>query len=395
MKINVKTLKGTHFEIQVNPQDTVADVKKNIEAVQGVDVYPAAQQMLIHQGKVLKDATTLEENKVAENNFVVIMLSKSKVSSSSGASTASAATPNLVTTKTLHLFIFFLFFVFITQPESSLPLTSSPSQPPASTVVQGVSNSEQSPVINPPTTAVPSTYGLAESNLVAGDNLESTIQQILEMGGGNWDRDTVIRALRAAFNNPERAIEYLYSGIPEQADLPAVARSPATGRADNSSSIQAPQPAVPTGGPNTNPLNLFPQGLPDMGTNDAGDLDFLRNNQQFQALRAMVQANPQILQPMLQELGKQNPQLMQLIQDHQADFLDLINEPEGEENLQGQLASMMPDAITVTPEENEAIQRLEDMGFDRDLVLEVFFACNKNEDLAANYLLDHQNDFED
>lgn len=54
----------------------VADVKKNIETVQGSDVYPAAQQMLIHQGKVLKDATTLEENKVAENSFLVIMLSK-------------------------------------------------------------------------------------------------------------------------------------------------------------------------------------------------------------------------------------------------------------------------------------------------------------------------------
>lgn len=54
----------------------VADVKANIEAVQGSDVYPASQQMLIHQGKVLKDGTTLDENKVAENSFVVVMLSK-------------------------------------------------------------------------------------------------------------------------------------------------------------------------------------------------------------------------------------------------------------------------------------------------------------------------------
>ena len=34
-----------------------------------------------------------------------------------------------------------------------------------------------------------------------------------------------------------------------------------------------------------------------------------------------------LLQPMLQELGKQNPHLMRLIQEHQADFLRLINEP--------------------------------------------------------------------
>lgn len=54
-------------------------------------------------------------------------------------------------------------------------------------------------------------YGQAASNLVAGSTLETTIQQIVDMGGGSWDRDTVVRALRAAYNNPERAVEYLYS----------------------------------------------------------------------------------------------------------------------------------------------------------------------------------------
>lgn len=39
--------------------------------------------------------------------------------------------------------------------------------------------------------------------------------------------------------------------------------------------------------------------------------------------------------------------------------------------------------------------QLEAMGFDRELVLEVFFACNKNEELAANYLLDHMHEFEE
>ena len=54
-------------------------------------------------------------------------------------------------------------------------------------------------------------YGQAASNLVAGSNLEQTIDWIMDMGGGSWDRETVIRALRAAFNNPERAVEYLYN----------------------------------------------------------------------------------------------------------------------------------------------------------------------------------------
>ena len=53
------------------------------------------------------------------------------------------------------------------------------------------------------------TYG--QSALVAGSNLEQTIEWIMDMGGGSWERETVIRALRAAFNNPERAVEYLYN----------------------------------------------------------------------------------------------------------------------------------------------------------------------------------------
>ncbi|PHT91388.1 Ubiquitin receptor RAD23c [Capsicum annuum] len=347
----------------------VADVKKNIESVQGKDVYPASQQMLIHQGKVLKDTTTLEENKVAENSFVVIMLSKvptvqlhNKVSST-GTSSTPAAPSNTA------------------QPAGSTDQARQTTTAPQATAAPPQSASESAPTPAPvpaATSSVTDVYDQAASNLVAGSNLEATVQQILDMGGGSWDRDTVVRALRAAYNNPERAVEYLYSAV-------------------NPSAQGAPQPAVPSSGPNANPLDLFPQGLTNVGSNaGAGNLDFLRNSPQFQALRAMVQANPQILQPMLQELGKQNPHLMRLIQEHQPDFLRLINEPvEGEGNVLGQTPGAIPQAVTVTPEEREAIERLEAMGFDRALVLEVYFACNKNEELAANYLLDHMHEFEE
>ncbi|XWS23248.1 hypothetical protein CRYUN_Cryun29cG0105200 [Craigia yunnanensis] len=384
MKIFVKTLKGIHFDIDVKPEDAVADIKKNIEIVQGADVYPAAQQILIHKGKVLKDDTTLAENSVTENSFIVIMLTKNKSSSGEG-STASTAP----TTKA---------------PQASVPppAPTPASTAPVATAATAAPVTESATVVSSTTASESDVYGQAASNLVAGSNLEGAIQQILDMGGGTWDRDTVVRALRAAFNNPERAVDYLYSGIPEQAEASPVARAPVVGQTTNPP-VQPQQPAqtapVPTIGPNANPLDLFPQGLPNMGAAGAGagTLDFLRNSQQFQALRAMVRANPQILQPMLQELGKQNPHLMRLIQEHQADFLRLINEPAegGEGNILGQLAEAMPQAVQVTPEEHEAIERLEAMGFDRATVLQVFFACNKNEELAANYLLDHMNDFED
>ncbi|KAJ6796470.1 ubiquitin receptor RAD23d-like [Iris pallida] len=393
MKIKVKTLKGSVFEIDANPEDSIIDVKKNIEIVQGKSVYPAVQQMLIHQGKVLKDETTLQDNEVAENSFIVIMLKKTKDSSSS-ASASATVVPKVESPATSSA-----------PPNPSTPASTTPAAPT-------VTLPRMHAATPAPTAATPAAtastevdvYGQAASNLVAGSNFEQTVQQILDMGGGIWDRDIVIRALRAAFNNPERAVDYLYSGIPEQAEIPPVAPAPTTWE-----TVQAPQPApiqapqttpstVPSTGPNANPLDLFPQGLPNVGSNaGAGNLDFLRNSPQFRALQAMVQANPQILQPMLQELGKQNPQVMRLIQEHQSEFLRLINEPAegGESNLLGQLAGAMPQALTVTPEEREAIERLEAMGFERGLVIEVFFACNKNEEQAANYLLDHMHEFEE
>lgn len=51
-------------------------VKKNIEDIQGKDNYPCGQQLLIHNGKVLKDETSLADNKVSEDGFLVVMLSK-------------------------------------------------------------------------------------------------------------------------------------------------------------------------------------------------------------------------------------------------------------------------------------------------------------------------------
>ncbi|CDY26494.1 BnaC09g41740D [Brassica napus] len=85
MKIFVKTLKGDRFEIQVNPEDSVTDVKKNIETVLGV---PSAEQGLIHKGKVLKDETTLEANNVSEKSIIAVMKRKP---ASTGTSTSSAS----------------------------------------------------------------------------------------------------------------------------------------------------------------------------------------------------------------------------------------------------------------------------------------------------------------
>ncbi|MCO5577569.1 hypothetical protein L7F22_031400 [Adiantum nelumboides] len=392
MKVSVKTLKGNHFDIDVSGTDTVLAVKERIEDIQGKDAFPCSQQLLIYKGKVLKDETTLQENDVAENSFLVVMLTKTKATSTTPASASSGSGAQASTTSL---------------PPAPAPSPAAPASPAAAPAV---------PAIVPPVpAAIPTTaaaesgdvYGQAASNLVAGTNLEQTVDWIMDMGGGSWDRETVTRALRAAFNNPERAVEYLYNGIPNTAEPAAPAAAvqapaPVAAPAPAAPSAQAPaavaQP-LPTGGPNAAPLDLFPQGMPGAGGAAPGALDFLRNNAQFQALRTMVRTNPQILHPMLLELGKQNPQLLRLINENQAEFFRLINEPgaEGEEgDLLGQLADAMPQAtINISPEEREAIARLEGLGFDRARVIEAYLACDRNELLAANYLLEDHGDNEE
>jgi UV excision repair protein RAD23 len=126
------------------------------------------------------------------------------------------------------------------------------------------------------------------------------------------------------------------------------------------------------------------------GAAGGGNLDFLRNNAQFQQLRQIVQQQPQMLEPILQQVGAGNPQLAQMIASRPDEFLQLLAEDHDED------AALPPGAqsISVTEEEREAIERLCRLGFERDLVIQAYFACDKNEELAANFLFDQPDDDE-
>lgn len=353
------------FEVDLDPSLSIGEVKGLVVASQ--TQFAVDTMVLVHKGKVLVDTTTLAEAGVTEASFVVVMQQKAKA---------------------------------VVKPPVPVPAPAAP--PPTPTPAP-----ETTPV--PPAAApapeagAPTPTASGASSLVSGSALEETIGNMMAMG---FERDMCVAALRAAFNNPDRAVEYLLTGIPERAaPVPPAAQPVATGAAPGAPAAAAS--SDPTGAPNTTPLNLFPDGIPNVGQAGGGNggvLDFLRDNPQFQAIRAMVQGNPQILQPMLGELQRQNPQLYGLINSNQEDFLSLLNEPapdgaldnlaqglDGMEGLAGQGANG-EGQVEISEDDNAAIERLVALGFPFELCAEAFFACEKNEEMAANLLFDSGGD---
>lgn len=85
-----------------------------------------------------------------------------------------------------------------------------------------------------------------------------------------------------------------------------------------------------------------------------GNLDFLRNNPQFQQLRQIVQTQPRMLEPILQQVGAGNPALARQIGENPDQFLQLLSEDTGDDT------PLPPGAqeISVTEEERDAIERV-------------------------------------
>lgn len=153
-----------------------------------------------------------------------------------------------------------------------------------------------------------STAAGVDTGMVLGEDYNRMVQQLQDMG---YEKTQVEAALRASYNNPDRAVEYLLTGIPSSAQEQSAPPSVAAAAATPGSAVPAAAPAVPAT-PGDNPLA------------------FLREHEMFQQIRSwklvhpcccvmmsgfrsVIQQNPNMLTTMLQQIGSSNPQLLQLI----------------------------------------------------------------------------------
>ncbi|KXN90655.1 UV excision repair protein rhp23, partial [Leucoagaricus sp. SymC.cos] len=370
--------------VDVEPQDTVGQLKLKIEAAHG---YPTVTQKVIYSGKILSDDKTIDSCGVKEKDFFVLMVAKPKPTPtpkpevpSTSTAAASASTP------------------------ASAATAATPAETPA----------RSAPVAA--TTPIPSTTPAGvDSGFLTGEALQSAISNLVEMG---FPREQVLRAMRASFNNPDRAVEYLMNGIPAHLEAEATPPAAQTPAARSNPPAAAAIPAAPTTAPPAAPAPATPQanqpqnlfqlaqqqqragagaaaGLGGLGgAGGAGglpslDASAIQDNPQIQQLRGLVAQNPALIQPLIQQLAAANPQLAQALAQNPELLFQILGNLEGGEG-EGEEGQLPPgvQAISVTPEERAAIERLEALGFSRQAVIEAYFACDKNEELAANYLFE-------
>ena len=154
-------------------------------------------------------------------------------------------------------------------------------------------------------------------------------------------------ALTAAMGNPDLAYEFLLTGIPQHAmRAPAPARAPA-----NPAAQPAAPPAAGRAGPSAAEAAQLLQMLSTMPANQ----------------RAQI----------AQTMGLQPEQLEAAMQLMPAD----LGAGEGDDEEGGGV-------VTLNEEDMAAINRLVAMGFSQEQATEAYVACNGDEMVAANFLIE-------
>ncbi|GKY92368.1 hypothetical protein MPSEU_000207700 [Mayamaea pseudoterrestris] len=406
MKLTIKTLKGEKFQLEVDESKSVEELKGLIEAEKSE--LPAAGMKIIHSGKVLKEGDSIASCGIKPNDFLVVMVAKTKKPAAATVPEAPAATAAAAE-----------------EPKTPAPAAStqpSPAAPPA-----------------PARDSVP----------------QEAVDSLTAMG---FPEAEVRHCLRAADGNADVAVEFLTNGIPEgvqQASMgePAVA-SPAaasTGQplqalrshpqfnqlrtvvqnnpgmlqqvlaqigqqqpellteinANQALFLQMMNEPVATGAPSGSSAGSGGVGAAGMDAAAGGVAAPSQMAQMIQSMGTeevaqmaqMMGISPEQLRQTAQMIGSLPPEQLNRF------MMQAMGGDAGGDDMDDMMMAMMgggnggaggaPAGATVlhlTEEEMAAVDRLTEMGFDRSEAAQAFLACDKNEALAANLLMDSMGD---
>jgi len=254
-------------------------------------------------------------------------------------------------------------------------------------------------------------------SFLSGPELQATVTNMVEMG---FERAQVMRALKASYNNPDRAVEYLMNGIPEhllaeEAAPPAAAAAAAQPAATpGATAPPAAQQAASAPAATGAPQNLFqlahqqqhnqvPQAVPGMGIPGLGmggaGAGAGAGGDRAAGLREAMASNPAAVQGLIQQLAAANPQLAQQLANNPEALIQILDQlgAGGYEGDEGEGGPGVPPAgtIQIAPEDRPAIERLVGLGFSPARAAQAYFAFDKDEELAANFLFESPDDDEE
>ncbi|KMZ05461.1 UV excision repair protein RAD23 homolog A [Drosophila simulans] len=280
MKLSIRMLDQRTITLEMDESQEVRALKQRLG--KSPEVAMAAENLqLIYNGRIMEDAMPLSEYRIAEDKIIVLMGKKRVIES---------------------------------PPEEQVAPT-------------------------PPLAAGPTVLRTEDVAPSLAPN-DQWVNDLMSMGYGE---EEVRSALRASFNHPERAIEYLINGIPQEV--------------------------------------ASEQGLAAVPNVQASEqLQHLLADPSITRMREMLNQNPELMHRLMDRLAETDPATFEALGSNQ-DFLNMISGGARRTNEVGHLE------ITLTAEEAAAVGRLEALGFERVMAVQAYLACDKDEQLAAEILI--------
>jgi len=362
MKIIVKTINGKQLPLEIEPDWTVRQIKEQIEKDHAMK---ADSLRIIAYGKVLdQDNKTASECALKEGDFVVAMVQKPKPAPKAGGKPEDVKMEDEP----------------VAQPQPAATQSQAQAQP--------VAQAQPQPPVQQP--------AAAQQNLPP--EVESAVQELMAISGKS--RELCIQALIAAHNIPDIAFEFLMSGM-----------IPPVGGQNDGAGADGDEPYEDEGEGEEGDVDLGQVlGQYNLDQNTLLAIQGLVQDENFPLVRQRMIEDPNFAQQFMTRLQQSNPTLFAALQQNPGLLMTLIL---GHDPLVGMMGGQQhhgaghagghggghhgggmhqqhpqPGQLQVSPAEMEAINRLASLGFPKARAAEAYFACDKNEEFAANFLFE-------
>ena len=182
------------------------------------------------------------------------------------------------------------------------------------------------------------------------------VNSLVDMG---YEKEKAEKAIAAAQGSIDLAVEFLNSG-------------------------NIPEPGANTGNVN----------IPSSGSSNSNLPDELKKNASI--IKILCMNNPEKITSLLNIFKERHPNLINLIKLHEAEFKNLLVSPISQEDInnfqeiQQELRRPQGPSIRLTKEESDAVKRLQELGFSQAEAVQAYIACDKNEEMAANFLFEQK-----